>query len=757
MKKNFVWLMGENVGSSANNNSFYFWKHVVAKTDDIDKYFVMTKSPKNKAVYRSLSPKEKKFIIWKNSAKHFKIYYQSDMFFVSLSYKDVLPDKIFKKSLSFLTTKPIIYLQHGTLGIKALGYRGDAYNNNMFRFIYYNKNIKDTFKERNQFRDYQLYYGIYPPRYIELVKRHQEYSKTPKTGKNILWFPTWREYFGNNTQTENLLAEMKNILGNERLANYLEQTSSTFTVCLHQFFDEGKISYFKENIKTDRIKLVHANSVDVLNELACNDVLITDYSSVGFDFTTLDKPVILYQPDLQTYLANRSLYCTIDELKESSVSETEELIDTVVNETYTINEFFKSRLPDEIDYDFIISGGHIDRMYNEFAEIQRNKITFLGYNFHGIGGTVFATRSLAEALLERNYLVELVGLKGLKRFNKMPYGLQLTPLYVDGRRTKTELIKRILPKRDCFYGKLKYDCSKIHMWPYANYALTHYLKNTKSKTIVSTRESLHLYMIEKLSGHVENKIYFFHCASSVIGNLYPVAFEKISQEKLGKVIFVTDESRQAYKRDLNYDNYEKSLVLGNTLEMSRSVERDDIRVKPCPQGTTFNGMYLIRISPDRKDDLDNLLGFAKYLKENNIKNIQINVYGNGAYLKQFLKIIRDNKYEPYIKYCGETNNPKDEMVKNHAVVDFTLNHSFGMPYIEAVLNGKMLYCTDNIASREVLNDIDGCIYSSYEDLVDKIRRFPEITEEQLKANYDKISETYSRRVLADKFIEFMNN
>lgn len=757
MKKNFVWLMGENVGSSANNNSFYFWKHVVAKTDDIDKYFVMTKSPKNKAVYRSLSPKEQKFIIWKNSAKHFKIYYQSDMFFVSLSYKDVLPDKIFKKSLSFLTTKPIIYLQHGTLGIKALGYRGDAYNNNMFRFIYYNKNIKDAFKERNQFRDYQLYYGIYPPRYIELVKRHQEYSKTPKTGKNILWFPTWREYFGNNTQTENLLAEMKNILGNERLANYLEQTSSTFTVCLHQFFDEGKISYFKENIKTDRIKLVHANSVDVLNELACNDVLITDYSSVGFDFTTLDKPVILYQPDLQTYLANRSLYCTIDELKESSVSETEELIDTVVNETYTINEFFKSRLPDEIDYDFIISGGHIDRMYNEFSEIQRNKITFLGYNFHGIGGTVFATRSLAEALLERNYLVELVGLKGLKRFNKMPYGLQLTPLYVDGRRTKTELIKRILPKRDCFYGKLKYDCSKIHMWPYANYALTHYLKNTKSKTIVSTRESLHLYMIEKLSGHVENKIYFFHCASSVIGNLYPVAFEKISQEKLGKVIFVTDESRQAYKRDLNYDNYEKSLVLGNTLEMSRSVERDDIRVKPCPQGTTFNGMYLIRISPDRKDDLDNLLGFAKYLKENNIKNIQINVYGNGAYLKQFLKIIRDNKYEPYIKYCGETNNPKDEMVKNHAVVDFTLNHSFGMPYIEAVLNGKMLYCTDNIASREVLNDIDGCIYSSYEDLVDKIRRFPEITEEQLKANYDKISETYSRRVLADKFIEFMNN
>lgn len=57
------------------------------------------------------------------------------------------------------------------------------------------------------------------------------------------------------------------------------------------------------------------------------------------------------------------------------------------------------------------SGAHIDRMYEEFSSIQKNKVTFLGYNFYGVGGTVFATRSLAEALLEKNYLVELLSLK----------------------------------------------------------------------------------------------------------------------------------------------------------------------------------------------------------------------------------------------------------------------------------------------------------------------------------------------------------
>lgn len=314
----------------------------------------------------------------------------------------------------------------------------------------------------------------------------------------------------------------------------------------------------------------------------------------------------------------------------------------------------------------------------------------------------------------------------------------------------------MLPKVDCFYGNLNYDCSKANLWPYANVALKHTLKNLKSKTLVSTRESLHLYMTEDLSEHIENKLYFFHCASSVVCDLYPEAFRKISKEKLPKVIFVTDESKRAYKKDLDYDNYEQSLVLGNTLEISRSVQRDDITVSKEDSSIGFEGMYLVRISPDRKSDLDNLLGFANYLKEQNEKNIRINVYGNGGYLNEFLELIYENELEDYIRYCGETNNPKAEMARYDAVVDFTLNHSFGMPYIEAILNGKMLYCADNIASREVLQDIDGCIYSSYEDLLNKIRNFSEITEEQLKSNYDKICKTYSRDVLADKFIEFMN-
>ena len=38
--KNYIWIFGENHGSTANNNSYFFWKHVVNFRDEIDKYIV---------------------------------------------------------------------------------------------------------------------------------------------------------------------------------------------------------------------------------------------------------------------------------------------------------------------------------------------------------------------------------------------------------------------------------------------------------------------------------------------------------------------------------------------------------------------------------------------------------------------------------------------------------------------------------------------------------------------------------------------
>ena len=750
MSENFIWLFGENLASTSNNNSYYFWKQVVLKNDGIDKYIVLEKNLQNLEVYQKLLREEKKFVVWKNSLKHLKLYLKADMYLVSLSYKDITPTKVLGfYDVNFFIEKPLIYLQHGTLGIKAIEYRGNGYNNNMFRFVYYNKDIFPVLKSYNNFKDYQLHYGVYPPRYIELVRRHIEYSA--KEGRELLWFMTWREYLGDNFMTDLLVHQISSVLSNESLSDYLERSNSILTVCLHQFFDEDKIKAFKT--KTDRIKFVHSNEIDVLDYLAKSDVLITDYSSVGFDFTTLNKPVVLYQPDRKAYLAKRNLFCEIEELEKYSITKVRQLVDCIVNEKYKINGFFRLRLPENIDYQYILSGGHIEDMYKEFSYIQKNKVTFLGYNFYGVGGTVFATRSLAEALLEKNYMVELLSLKCTNKPKEMPFGLQLTSLYKANSKRKIELAKRIFFRSKRLYGHLEKDASKEHLLPYAGMAMKKALENIKSKTVISTRESLHLFLND--AERIDNKIYFFHCTAELVNELFPDIVSEMEKIKINKAVFVSEENRQLYIDKYDFKNYDDYIVLGNALESSRSVEREEIE-KAEKTDNSFVGMYLLRISHERKADIDNLFGFAKHLKENNVEDITIDVYGTGDYLSEFIKMIFDNELEDYICYCGQTSNPKIQMQNHDAVVDFTLNHSFGMPYIEAILNGKMVYCTENTGSREVLENIDGCIYTSYEDLLDKIKKFPEITEEQLKKNYDIISRVYSRKVLGEKFIEFID-
>ena len=70
---NYIWLFGENLGKTANNNSYYFWKQINNIEDGIDKYIVLEKNKKNKEVYKKLTSNEQERVLWKNSYRHIKL------------------------------------------------------------------------------------------------------------------------------------------------------------------------------------------------------------------------------------------------------------------------------------------------------------------------------------------------------------------------------------------------------------------------------------------------------------------------------------------------------------------------------------------------------------------------------------------------------------------------------------------------------------------------------------------------------------
>lgn len=69
---------------------------------------------------------------------------------------------------------------------------------------------------------------------------------------------------------------------------------------------------------------------DIQELLMISDFLITDYSSLMFDFLFSKNPVLLYLPDLQDYLKNeRTLYYNVEELPFLKAYSREEIIDKI--------------------------------------------------------------------------------------------------------------------------------------------------------------------------------------------------------------------------------------------------------------------------------------------------------------------------------------------------------------------------------------------------------------------------------------------
>ena len=76
---------------------------------------------------------------------------------------------------------------------------------------------------------------------------------------------------------------------------------------------------------------MNANGIlDIESLLAISDILITDYSSVGFEFAILERPIVFFAYDKDQYLDERGMYYDYEEITPGPIcTETEEIISYV--------------------------------------------------------------------------------------------------------------------------------------------------------------------------------------------------------------------------------------------------------------------------------------------------------------------------------------------------------------------------------------------------------------------------------------------
>ncbi|WP_404329930.1 CDP-glycerol glycerophosphotransferase family protein [Mesobacillus maritimus] len=140
------------------------------------------------------------------------------------------------------------------------------------------------------------------------VQKAIEYFVIPSGKKIILFAPTFRDWDPNSFQkTLNDIHYLSKEIGNE----------SILLLRLHYLLlNRLNESDLPENV-------INASTYHDIQELyLISDILITDYSSVMFDYALLRRPIILYCYDLQEYVSRRGTYFDLQEKAPGPVCNT---------------------------------------------------------------------------------------------------------------------------------------------------------------------------------------------------------------------------------------------------------------------------------------------------------------------------------------------------------------------------------------------------------------------------------------------------
>ena len=177
--------------------------------------------------------------------------------------------------------------------------------------------------------------------------------------------PTFRSGCGRNDSNPNL----NNILNleeyNERLfLDYLE--NNNYLLCI-KYHPEEKLNFkydISNNIKIIDEEKLQLNNFSVYDVLNAADLLITDYSSLGLEFSISDKPVIYLDTDLEDYQKNRGLIFDDKDFwfQGNDVSNIKQLLDKM--EIYLKKGKYKNKMK-EIWFGNLKDGG-LEQICNYF-------------------------------------------------------------------------------------------------------------------------------------------------------------------------------------------------------------------------------------------------------------------------------------------------------------------------------------------------------------------------------------------------------
>ena len=290
-----IWLVSEN-GATARDNGYHFFKYLQENHPEIESFYVLKRDSADYSKVKSCGN-----IVHYKSFKHYclfivsKVQLSTQIMGCSTDYHIywwLIKKK--KKCLLFRLKAKQVFLQHGVIK--------DA----MPQFYKENTGVDIFICGAKPEYDYicETYHYDNEVKYTGLARFDNLHNQVLK--KQILVMPTWRNWliYGEENGREEKIAQSNYVkcwnalLNSQELDGLLEKT--TVDLIFYPHFAMQKFIHLFST--TNRhVTIADINHFDVQRLLKESALLITDYSSVYFDFAYMKKPLIYYQFDREEY------------------------------------------------------------------------------------------------------------------------------------------------------------------------------------------------------------------------------------------------------------------------------------------------------------------------------------------------------------------------------------------------------------------------------------------------------------------------
>lgn len=368
-KRKSIWLVSDRIDKADDNGEAFFTYLAARKGVKPDVYFVISgKSPD----YDRLKKVGK--VIDRDSEEYLKLFLKADVIISAHAEAYITNpfDPQYSRALcDVIRSKPFVFLQHGVTKDDVSGWL-NKYNKNLSMFVTTTRPEYQSVLNNEYFYTDREVVMTGLPRYDRLENNPQ---------KIITIMPTWRSSLVSaidpRTGQRTLLPGFREsafyrmyaaLFSDELFLEKVEEAGYRIQVLMHPNMDvtipEFEIS--------DRIKMLNYGTPyrDIFTK---SDLIVTDYSSVAFDFAYLRKPVIYYQPDREEFFSGSHTYVQgyfdYDRDGFGEICEDpDELKDTILfylRNKCILKEMYKTRIDNTFPY---ADKNNCERVYQEILK-----------------------------------------------------------------------------------------------------------------------------------------------------------------------------------------------------------------------------------------------------------------------------------------------------------------------------------------------------------------------------------------------------